>query len=205
VSIFNVHFLQPTKSSRSCFAKWRTDGVTRPFPVCRGFIPIHWVLLVVSYYAHYSTKIITLSQTNYIHFVCNKYARINWWNDSSSPTVVFLSTLLFPSFAIRLASSHSISQSSYLLVRLLGLHVGSGDFGETIIGHGQTGNGPDANELSSTTEKKDSRSYANVVRRTKRFVRPEWDDSSHSIWLITANISRILLITIIAWVLSSEP
>jgi len=52
--------------------------------------------------------------------------------------------------------------------------VGSGDFGETIIGHGQTGNGPDANELSSTTEKKDSsRSYATVVRGTKRFVRPE--------------------------------
>ena len=50
---------------------------------------------------------------------------------------------------------------------------GSGDFGETIIGHGQTGNGPDANEFPSTTEKKDSRSYANVVRRTKRFVRPE--------------------------------
>jgi len=45
-------------------------------------------------------------------------------------------------------------------------HVGSEDFG-------QTENGPDADEVSPTTQKKDSRSYANVVRGTKRFVRPE--------------------------------
>ena len=56
---------------------------------------------------------------------------------------------------------------------VLACTVGSGDFEETIIGHGQTGNGPDANEFPSTTEKKDSRSYATVVRGTKRFVRPE--------------------------------
>ena len=54
-----------------------------------------------------------------------------------------------------------------------GVDVGIGDFGETIIGHRQTGNGPDANEFSSITEKKDSLSYATVVRGTKRFVRPE--------------------------------
>ena len=47
-------------------------------------------------------------------------------------------------------------------------------------GHGETKNGPNANELSTTTEKKDSRSYApysrsyaTVARGTKRFVRPE--------------------------------
>jgi hypothetical protein len=51
--------------------------------------------------------------------------------------------------------------------------VGSEDFGETINRHRETGNGPNANDLSSTTEKKDSRSYAAVARGTKRFVRPE--------------------------------
>ena len=52
--------------------------------------------------------------------------------------------------------------------------VGSEDFGETIIGHGQTRNGPDADVgVSLTTQKKDSISYATVVRGTKRFVRPE--------------------------------
>ena len=35
--------------------------------------------------------------------------------------------------------------------------VGSEDFGETIIGHGQSGNGPDADiGVSLTTQKKDS-------------------------------------------------
>ena len=53
------------------------------------------------------------------------------------------------------------------------LFVGCEDFGETLNGHGETRNGPDADELSSTTEKKDSRSYATVPRGTKRFVRPE--------------------------------
>ena len=47
------------------------------------------------------------------------------------------------------------------------------DFGQTINGHGQTGNGPDDDEVSPTTQIKISRSYANVVRGTKRFVRPE--------------------------------
>ena len=51
--------------------------------------------------------------------------------------------------------------------------VGSEDSGETLNRHGETRNGPDANDLSSTTEKKDSRSYATVVRGTKRFVRFE--------------------------------
>ncbi len=50
--------------------------------------------------------------------------------------------------------------------------VESEDFGETIIGHGQTGNGPDTDVgVSFTTKKKDLRSYANVARGTKRFVR----------------------------------
>ena len=48
--------------------------------------------------------------------------------------------------------------------------VGSEDFGQTLNRHGETRNGPDANDLSSTIEKKDSRSYATVVRGTKRFV-----------------------------------
>ena len=66
---------------------------------------------------------------------------------------------------------------------LLNDTVGSEDFGETIIGHGQTGNGPDADVgVSPTTQKKDdSRSFATDVRGTKRFVRPECDGSSHSI------------------------
>jgi len=51
--------------------------------------------------------------------------------------------------------------------------VGGEDFGETLNRHGETRNGPDANDLSSTIEKKDSRSYATVVCGTKRFVRPE--------------------------------
>ena len=51
--------------------------------------------------------------------------------------------------------------------------VGGEDFGETLNRHGETRNGPDANELSSTTKKEDSRSYATVARGTKRFVRPE--------------------------------
>jgi len=51
--------------------------------------------------------------------------------------------------------------------------VGSEDFGESLNRHGETKIGPNANELSTTTEKKDSRSYATVVRGTKRFVRPE--------------------------------
>ena len=51
--------------------------------------------------------------------------------------------------------------------------VGSEDFGESLNGHGETKNGPNANELSTATEKKDSRSYAAVARETKRFVRPE--------------------------------
>jgi hypothetical protein len=67
------------------------------------------------------------------------------------------------------------------------LEVGSEDLGQTIIGHGQIGNGsnadevgpdadevgPDADEVSPTTHKTDSRSYATVVRGTKRFARPE--------------------------------
>ena len=70
----------------------------------------------------------------------------------------------------------------------------------------RTGNGPDADvEHFPTTEKKGSLSYTDAARGTKRYVSFEWDRSSHSIWLIRANISRILLITIIAWILSSEP
>ena len=84
--------------------------------------------------------------------------------------------------------------------------VGSEDFGEALNGHGETGNGPDADvEHFSTTVKKGSLSYADAARGTKRYVSFEWDRSSHSNWLITANISRILLITIVAWILSSEP
>ena len=49
--------------------------------------------------------------------------------------------------------------------------VGSEDFGQTIIGP----NGPDADGVSpATKQEKDSpRSYATVVRGTKRYVRPE--------------------------------
>ena len=54
-----------------------------------------------------------------------------------------------------------------------GINVGSEDFGESLNRHGETKIGPNANELSTTTEKKDSRSYATVVRGTKRFVRFE--------------------------------
>ena len=46
--------------------------------------------------------------------------------------------------------------------------VGSEDFGETLNGHGETKNGPNANGPPTTTEKKDSRSYATVARGTKR-------------------------------------
>jgi len=46
-------------------------------------------------------------------------------------------------------------------------------FGQTINGHGQTGNGPNDDEVFPPTQMKDSRSYSNVVRGNKRFVRPE--------------------------------
>ncbi len=61
--------------------------------------------------------------------------------------------------------------------------IGRKNFGQiiNINGHGQTGKGPNDDEVSPTTQKKDSSSYANVVRGTKRFVRPEWGGSTHSI------------------------
>ena len=50
--------------------------------------------------------------------------------------------------------------------------VGSEDFGETLNRHGETGNGPDADDGHlSTTEKKRSLSYADAARGTKRYVR----------------------------------
>ncbi len=55
----------------------------------------------------------------------------------------------------------------------IGSDVGSEDFGETLNEDGETKNGPNTNEPPTTTEKKDSRSYATVARGTKRFVRPE--------------------------------
>jgi hypothetical protein len=52
--------------------------------------------------------------------------------------------------------------------------VGSEDFGESLEslnGHGETGNGPDADvEHFPTTEKKGSLSYADAARGTKRYV-----------------------------------
>ena len=49
--------------------------------------------------------------------------------------------------------------------------VGSEDFGESLNGHGETGNGPDADvEHFPTTEKKGSLSYADAARGTKRYV-----------------------------------
>jgi hypothetical protein len=50
--------------------------------------------------------------------------------------------------------------------------VGSEDFGESLNGHGETGNGPDADVLEHfpTTEKKGSLSYADAARGTKRYV-----------------------------------
>ena len=49
--------------------------------------------------------------------------------------------------------------------------VGSEDFGESLNGHGETGNGPDADvEHFPTTEKKGSLSYADAARGTKRHV-----------------------------------
>jgi hypothetical protein len=51
------------------------------------------------------------------------------------------------------------------------MHVGSEDFGESLNGHGETGNGPDADvEHFPTTEKKGSLSYADAARGTKRYV-----------------------------------
>jgi hypothetical protein len=51
--------------------------------------------------------------------------------------------------------------------------VGNDNLGQTKIVDGQTGDGTDDDEVSPTTQKKDSRSYANVVRGTKRSVRFE--------------------------------
>jgi len=49
--------------------------------------------------------------------------------------------------------------------------VESEDFGESLNGHGETGNGPDADvEHFPTTEKKGSLSYADAARGTKRYV-----------------------------------
>ena len=49
--------------------------------------------------------------------------------------------------------------------------VGSEDFGESLNGHGETGNGPDADvEHFPTMEKKGSLSYADAARGTKRYV-----------------------------------
>ena len=49
--------------------------------------------------------------------------------------------------------------------------VGSEDFGESLNGHGETKNGPDADvEHFPTTEKKESLSYADAARGTKRHV-----------------------------------
>ena len=55
------------------------------------------------------------------------------------------------------------------------LTIGRKDFGQTINinGHGQTGKGPNEDEVSPTTQKRDFRSYANVVRGNNRFIRPE--------------------------------
>ena len=51
------------------------------------------------------------------------------------------------------------------------VHVGSEDFGESLNGHGETGNGPDADvEHFPTMEKKGSLSYADAARGTKRYV-----------------------------------
>lgn len=51
------------------------------------------------------------------------------------------------------------------------ISVGSEDFGESLNGHGETGNGPDADvEHFPTTEKKGSLSYADAARGTKRYV-----------------------------------
>ena len=50
-------------------------------------------------------------------------------------------------------------------------NVGSEDFGESLNGHGETGNGPDADvEHFPTMEKKGSLSYADAARGTKRYV-----------------------------------
>ena len=49
--------------------------------------------------------------------------------------------------------------------------VGSEDFGESLNGHGETGNGPDADvEHFPTTKKKGSLSYTDAARGTKRYV-----------------------------------
>jgi hypothetical protein len=63
-----------------------------------------------------------------------------------------------------------IGYTTNLLVML----VGSEDFGESLEslnGHGETGNGPDADvEHFPTTGKKGSLSYADAARGTKRYV-----------------------------------
>ena len=58
-----------------------------------------------------------------------------------------------------------------LLTGFITITVGSEDFGESLNGHGETGNGPDADvEHFPTTEKKGSLSYADAARGTKRYV-----------------------------------
>ena len=51
------------------------------------------------------------------------------------------------------------------------IFVGSEDFGETLNRHGETGNGPDAeDDHFPTTDTKRSLSYADAARGTKRYV-----------------------------------